>query len=275
MAIFDDLVEQYHPITDDARESAQREVMQKIALAGLNRGGFFEHAAFYGGTCLRIFHGSIRFSEDMDFSLIEKDSNVHIENYFQPIVDEFRAIGMPVEIAKKDKKAFGRVEPAFLKEDTEAYDIKFQTRKMLKVKIELDTNPPLQFSTEQRLLMQPYSFSVRIFTLPDLYAGKMHALVYRAWQRRIKGRDWYDFEWYVRNGIALDFNHLQARIKEFSGEDLNQDQFMEQLRNKLATSDIDNVKQDVLPYISHEQRRELDFWSNDYFLQLADMIKFG
>lgn len=275
MAIFDDLVEQYHPITDDARESAQREVMQKIALAGLNRGGFFEHAAFYGGTCLRIFHGLNRFSEDMDFSLIEKDSNVHIENYFQPIVDEFRAIGMPVEIAKKDKKAFGRVESAFLKEDTEAYDIKFQTRKMLKVKIELDTNPPLQFSTEQRLLMQPYSFSVRIFTLPDLYAGKMHALVYRAWQRRIKGRDWYDFEWYVRNGIALDFNHLQARIKEFSGEDLNQDQFMEQLRNKLATSDIDNVKQDVLPYISHKQRRELDFWSNDYFLQLADMIKFG
>ena len=274
MAIFDDLVEQYHPMTDDARESAQREVMQKIALAGLNRGGFFEHAAFYGGTCLRIFHGLNRFSEDMDFSLIEKDSNIHIENYFQPIVDEFRSIGMPVEIVKKDKKAFGRVESAFLKEDTEAYDIKFQTRKMLKVKIELDTNPPLQFSTEQRLLMQPYSFSVRIFTLADLYAGKMHALVYRAWQRRIKGRDWYDFEWYVRNGIALDFNHLQARIKEFSGEDVNRDQFMQQLRNKLATSDIDNVKQDVLPYISHEQRRELDIWSNDYFLQLAEMIKF-
>lgn len=274
MAIFDDLVEQYHPMTDDARESAQREVMQKIALAGLNRGGFFEHAAFYGGTCLRIFHGLNRFSEDMDFSLIEKDSNIHIENYFQPIVDEFRSIGMPVEIVKKDKKAFGRVESAFLKEDTEAYDIKFQTRMMLKVKIELDTNPPLQFSTEQRLLMQPYSFSVRIFTLPDLYAGKMHALVYRAWQRRIKGRDWYDFEWYVRNDIALDFNHLQARIKEFSGEDVNRDQFMQQLRNKLATSDIDNVKQDVLPYISHEQRRELDFWSNNYFLQLADMIKF-
>lgn len=274
MAIFDDLVEQYHPMTDDARESAQREVMQKIALAGLNRGGFFEHAAFYGDTCLRIFHGLNRFSEDMDFSLIEKDSNIHIENYFQPIVDEFRSIGMPVEIVKKDKKAFGRVESAFLKEDTEAYDIKFQTRKMLKVKIELDTNPPLQFSTEQRLLMQPYSFSVRIFTLADLYAGKMHALVYRAWQRRIKGRDWYDFEWYVRNGIALDFNHLQARIKEFSGEDVNRDQFMQQLRNKLATSDIDNVKQDVLPYISHEQRRELDFWSNNYFLQLADMIKF-
>lgn len=274
MAIFDDLVEQYHPMTDEARDSAQREVMQKIALAGLNRGGFFEHAAFYGGTCLRIFHGLHRFSEDMDFSLTEKNDQIHIENYFQPIVDEFRSIGMHVEIVKKDKKTFGRVESAFLKEDTEVYDIKFQTRKMLKVKIELDTNPPLQFSTEQRLLMQPYSFSVRIFTLPDLYAGKMHALVYRAWQRRIKGRDWYDFEWYVRNGVALDFNHLQARIKEFSGEDVSREQFMEQLRDKIATSDIENVKQDVLPYISKQQQRELDIWSNDYFLQLADMIKF-
>lgn len=274
MAIFDDLVEQYHPMTDEARDSAQREVMQKIALAGLNRGGFFEHAAFYGGTCLRIFHGLHRFSEDMDFSLTEKNDQIHIENYFQPIVDEFRSIGMHVEIVKKDKKTFGRVESVFLKEDTEVYDIKFQTRKMLKVKIELDTNPPLQFSTEQRLLMQPYSFSVRIFTLPDLYAGKMHALVYRAWQRRIKGRDWYDFEWYVRNGVALDFNHLQARIKEFSGEDVSREQFMEQLRDKIATSDIENVKQDVLPYISKQQQRELDIWSNDYFLQLADMIKF-
>lgn len=272
MAIFDDLVEQYHPITDDARESAQREVMQKIALAGLNRGGFFEHAAFYGGTCLRIFHGLNRFSEDMDFSLIEKDSNVHIENYFQPIVDEFRAIGMPVEIAKKDKKAFGRVESAFLKEDTEAYDIKFQTRKMLKVKIELDTNPPLQFSTEQRLLMQPYSFSVRIFTLPDLYAGKMHALVYRAWQRRIKGRDWYDFEWYIRHRIPLDFGHLQIRAKEFNGLELTQELFLEKLRERLATADIDKVKQDVEPFII--DKHELDIWSNDYFLQLADMIRF-
>lgn len=114
----------------------------------------------------------------------------------------------------------------------------------------------------------------RCFTLPDLYAGKMHALVYRAWQRRIKGRDWYDFEWYVRNGIVLDWTHLQTRIKEFSGEEITREQFMEQLRDKLSTSDIENVKQDVIPYISQQQNSELDIWSNDYFLQLADMIRF-
>lgn len=272
MSIFDEMVERYHPQNDAERTSVQREVMQKIALAGLNRGGFFDHAAFYGGTCLRIFHGLKRYSEEMDFSLTEKNDQIHIENYFQAIVDEFKTVGMPVEIVKKDKKFFGRVESAFLKEDTEAYDIKFQTRKMMKVKIELDTNPPLCFSTEQKLIMQPYSFTVRCFTLPDLYAGKMHALVYRAWQRRIKGRDWYDFEWYVRNRVPLDFKHLQERIREFSGNEVNKEEFMTALCEKFANTDINLVKQDVLSYIENDT--ELDIWSNEYFLQLADMIIF-
>ncbi len=130
------------------------------------------------------------------------------------------------------------------------------------------------FNTELKLLMKPHSFMTRCFALPDLYAGKMHALVYRTWQRHIKGRDWYDFEWYVRNNIPLDFKHLQARIKEFSGEDVSKGQFMELLRVKLGSADINNVKHDVLPYISQQQAKELDIWSNDYFLQLADMIKF-
>ncbi len=257
-----------------ATPNAEQEVCQKIALSGLKRGGFFDHAAFYGGTCLRLFHGLQRFSEDMDFSLTEKRDDIHLENYFDAIREEFKLAGFEVEITRKEKMAFGRVESAFLKENTEAYDIKFQTRKMVKVKIELDTDPPLLFHTEQKMLMQPHSFMVRCFTLPCLYAGKMQALVYRNWQRRIKGRDWYDFEWYVRYNVPLDFNHLQSRVKEFSGIDISREEFMKQLRDKLATADIDNVKQDVLPYIGLHQRPELDIWSNDYFLQLADMIRF-
>ncbi len=266
------MVERYHPQNQNDIVSAQREAMQKIALSGLQRGGFFEHAAFYGGTCLRIFHNLPRFSEDMDFSLIEKNDTIHIENYFQPIVDEFKAAGMPVEIEKKDKKIFGRVESAFLKEDTEAYEIKFQTRKMMKVKIELDTDPPLCFDTEEKMLMEPHSFSVRCFTLPDLFAGKMHALVYRAWQRRIKGRDWYDFEWYVRNNVKLDYRHLQERIQEFSGRTISKEEFMNELRDKLTSSNIEQVKNDVIPFMDNPQ--ELKIWSNDYFLQLANMIVF-
>lgn len=270
---FDELVEGYRTQGDKELSNAQREVMQKVALAGLSRGGFFKHAAFYGGTCLRIFHKLRRYSEDMDFSLIKKDDTIHIENFFQPIVDEFKAIGMPVEIVKKDKKTFGRVESAFLKENTETYDIKFQTRKTLKVKIELDTVPPLHFSTEQKLLFEPYSFSVNCFVLPDLFAGKMHALVYRSWQRRIKGRDWYDFEWYVRHRVPLDFRHLSERIREFNGSDISKEMFLQQLREKLGNTDINLVKQDVLPYV--DDAHELDIWSNDYFLQIADMVEFA
>lgn len=272
MTIFETMLAQYKQEHGTATPNAAHEVMQQIALAGLHRGGFFDHAAFYGGTCLRLFHQLPRFSEDMDFSLVEKRDDIHLENYFPAIVMEFQMCGLDVTITKKEKKAFGRVESAFLKENTEAYEIKFQTKKTVKVKIELDTDPPLQFNTEQKLLLYPYSFVTRCFTLPDLYAGKMHALVYRAWQRRIKGRDWYDFEWYVRNGIPLDFNHLQVRIKEFSGEYVDKETFMCHLRDRLSSADIEMVKMDVLDFISDSH--ELDIWSNDYFLQLADRIKF-
>ncbi len=258
-----------------ATTNAEQEVCQKIALAGLHRGGFFDHAAFYGGTCLRLFHGLPRFSEDMDFSLTEKRDDIHLENYFDAIRDEFHIAGFDVTITKKEKKAFGKVESAFLKENTEVYDIKFQTKKTVKVKIELDTDPPLLFNTEQKLLTLPYSFMVRCFTLPDLYAGKMHAFVFRAWQRRIKGRDWFDFEWYVRYGVPLGFKHLQERIREFSGNDVSIEEFITLLRNKISETDIENVKQDVIPYIDSSQLRSLDIWSNDYFLQLADMMKIG
>ena len=257
----------------NATTNAEQEVCQKIALAGLHRGGFFDHAAFYDGTCLRLFHGLPRFSEDMDFSLTEKRDDIHLENYFDAIREEFHLAGFDVTITKKEKKAFGKVESAFLKENTEAYDIKFQTKKTVKVKIELDTDPPLLFNTEQKLLSQPYSFLVRCFTLPDLFAGKMLALVYRTWQRRIKGRDWFDFEWYVRYGVPLDFKHLQERIRELSGKIVSLEEFKAQLRTKIAETNIDNVKQDVIPYIDPSQLRALDIWSNDYFLQLADMMK--
>jgi len=146
---------------------------------GLYNGGFFDVAAFYGGTCLRIFHGLQRFSEDMDFSLLAPDDKFDFTKYFQPIIDEFAIVGREVEIKKKDKKSFGKVESAFLKDNTDVYDLSFQTDKSIKIKIEVDTQPPLNFRTEQKLLLQPHSFMTRCFTLPDLFAGKMHALVYR------------------------------------------------------------------------------------------------
>lgn len=269
--IFDNMLSRYELATEQQKRNAIFEVNQQIILAGLYAGGFFESAAFYGGTCLRIFHGLQRFSEDMDFSLLAPDENFDFSKYFQPIVDAFALVDREVEITKKDKKSFGKVESAFLKDNTDVYDVTFQTEKSIKIKIEVDTCPPLNFTTEQKLLLQPHSFMTRCFTLPDLFAGKMHALVYRAWKNRVKGRDWYDFEWYVRNGVALDFAHLAERCKQFNSEDITPESFKAKLIERLSTADIKQVKEDVLPFVRNP--KELDIWSNDYFVQLAEMVR--
>jgi predicted nucleotidyltransferase component of viral defense system len=270
--IFEQMIEQHTIEGDNDRKNALYEVMQQVVLSGLYRGGFFKEAAFYGGTCLRIFHGLRRYSEDMDFSLLEKNPDFTLETYFPAIIEEARLLGRTVTITKKDKRTFGKVESAFLKDNTDVYNLTFQTEKTLKIKIEVDTNPPLEFATEQKLLMLPFSFTTRCFTLPDLYAGKMHALTFRAWKNRIKGRDWYDFEWYVRHNVPLDFTHLQERVRQFNHEEVRKEAFLDKLKERLATSDINQVKTDVMPFLRNP--KELDIWSNDYFLQLAQMIKF-
>ena len=269
--IYDSMLSRYDLTTEQNKRNAIFEVDQQVILAGLYSGGFFESAAFYGGTCLRLFHGLQRFSEDMDFSLLAQDDAFDFSKYFQPIVDAFALVGREVEIKKKDKKNFGKVESAFLKDNTDVYDVIFQTEKSIKIKIEVDTCPPLNFKTEQKLLLQPYSFMTRCFTLPDLFAGKMHALVYRAWKNRVKGRDWYDFEWYVRHNVHLDFVHLAERCKQFNDEDITLEQFKEKLKERLSTADIKQVKEDVLPFVRNP--KELDIWSNDYFVQLAEMMR--
>ena len=270
--IYDNMLSAYDMATEQQRRNAIFEVNQQVILAGLYNGGFFDVAAFYGGTCLRIFHGLQRFSEDMDFSLLAPDEKFDFTKFFQPIIDEFAIVGREVEIKKKDKKGFGKVESAFLKDNTDVYDVSFQADKSIKIKIEVDTQPPLNFSTEQKLLLQPHSFMTRCFTLPDLFAGKMHALVYRGWKNRVKGRDWYDFEWYVRHNVPLDFAHLAERVRQFNNAEIGQAEFMVQLKNRLASANINQVKSDVLPFVRNP--KELDIWSNDYFVQLADMMKF-
>lgn len=270
--IFNQMLSAYDLTTEQQKRNAIFEVNQQIILAGLYNGGFFNEAAFYGGTCLRIFHGLQRFSEDMDFSLLAPNEDFDFTKYFQPIIDQFALVDRNVEIKKKDKKNFGKVESAFLKDNTDVYDITFQTEKSIKIKIEVDTQPPMSFHTEQKLLLLPESFMTRCFTLPCLYAGKMHALVYRAWKKRVKGRDWYDFEWYVRHNVPLNFTHLHERALQFNNEDITKESFLEKLNEHLATTDINQVKADVLPFIRNP--KEMAIWSNDYFLQLARMIKF-
>ena len=273
--IIETMLSSYEIHTKEDRTNALHEVMQQIILAGLYRGGFFDKAAFYGGTCLRVFHGMQRFSEDMDFSLLQKDETFRLENYFDAITAEFQAVGREVTITKKEKKTLKNVESAFLKDTTETYNLQFATERNVKIKIEVDTQPPTGFATEYKLLMLPFSFMVRCYTLPNLYAGKMHALLFRNWKNRVKGRDWYDFEWYVRHNVPLNFEHLQQRVKQINAiaeNDFPVEDFKNLLKERILKTDINAVKNDVRPFIKNHT--EMDIWSAEYFLQLVDMISF-
>lgn len=276
MTVVEQMLQRYALNTHEDRAHALREVMQEIALAGLNRGGFFEKAAFYGGTCLRIFHGLPRFSEDLDFSLLKPDASFSFEPYFKTLREEFSAFGFEVEIAEKQKTATTDIASAFLKKSSSIYDLQVTGQKAMKIKFEVDTDPPLGFATEEKLLIQPYSFYVKCFSLPDLFAGKMHALLFRKWKNRVKGRDWFDFEWYVRRGCQFNLAHFCERARQ-SGDlesvTLQSAEFVAVLQARIRTLDVDSARQDVVRFV--KDSAALNIWSHDYFLQLGAMVKFA
>lgn len=275
--MIEQMLQRYIIEDDNDKYNALREIMQEIALAGLYRGGFFKKAAFYGGTALRIFYKLDRYSEDLDFSLLESNDNFSLEPYFKNIVDEFEAAGIKIEISKKEKSIESNIESAFLKNDTSIHILSLKSNtinKPIKIKFEVDKLPPLGFETEEKLLLQPFSFFVKCFTVENLYAGKVHALLFRSWKQRVKGRDWYDFEWYVRNNYKLNLNHLTIRARE-SGDLGNDESFtieslQKLLLEKISNLDIEAAKLDIQRFIKDD--KALEIWSRDYFKLLANKI---
>lgn len=270
MTVLQQMLEKYDTTTSDGVVNGLREVMQEVALAGLYRGGFFDKAAFYGGTCLRIFYGLPRFSEDLDFSLLAPDADFSLEPYFKAVKDEFSALGLDVEISAKKKTVSTGIESAFLKSDTRLFSLAVHADKMVKIKFEVDTQPPLDFATEEKLLMQPFSFYVKCFSLPDLFAGKMHALLYRNWKSRVKGRDWFDFEWYVRNGILMNLSHFNVRARQsghLQEERLSGQEFRNLLERRIDSLDVAAAESDVLRFVKDVE--SLKIWSREYFKDLA------
>ena len=271
MTIFETMLAQREVCSQQDELLAIREIVQQITLAGLARCGFFKHAAFYGGTCLRIFHGLPRFSEDMDFSLLSPDKDFQLENYFDGIHDIFRSMGLNIELSRKQKRHVSAIQSAFLKSDTTQYDLRLERGRLIKVKLEVDTSPPLRFDTEWNELSLPETFPVRCFTLPCLFAGKLHALIYRAWGHRVKGRDWYDFEWYVKNNVPLHFKHFTERARNIGDNaPANAEQMLSELRERIQKVHISDVKLDVEPFI--KDYHSMDAWSTAYFMDLAQQM---
>ena len=276
-------MDSYAPKTVQETEQALREIMQEITLAGLYRSNFFKEAAFYGGTALRIFHGLNRFSEDLDFSLLEKNSAFELAPYLEGVKNEFSALGMHVTFIQKSKAATSAIDSAFLKSETLWGELLVETnlpqfslsqKPSIKIKLEVDTQPPLLFETENKLLIKPFSFYVNCFMLPYLFAGKMHALLFRKWKERVKGRDWYDLDWYIKKGVPVNLEHLAERAREsgdWSEPSLTKEQLHQLLIQRIRSVDMNRVKEDVIRFIPNPQ--ELDIWTPNYFEQLIGYLK--
>lgn len=270
----------YNCKTDVEEQQAIREITQEVVLAALGRGDFFKHALFQGGTCLRIFYGLNRFSEDMDFILREATADFQLKDHIKHLTDELAAYGYNIEITDRGK-ADATVKKAFLKDDSlgKVIDLRHanQTGPMTKIriKLEVDTNPPVGSGYELKYLDFPFISSVAVQDRPSLFAGKIHALLCREY---IKGRDWYDFIWYTGNRTAINYDFLTSAINQlgpWQDQSITVDKawLSSELERKIASMNWKQAAEDVRRFLRVEEQTSLDLWSKELFLGQLDKLE--
>jgi len=205
--------------------------------------------------------------------LLTRDDDFSLTHYFSALEEEFNALGIEVVISQKNKTKQTQIESAFLKNTTQIFDIALQGSQTIKIKFEVDTSPPLHFETQEKLLLEPLSFYVKCFSIDSLFAGKMHALLFRKWGNRVKGRDWFDFEWYVRKRACLNLAHFNQRALESGDIKLAVDEegFKKLLKHRISTVDFKNARLDVERFIPDSN--VLNIWSADYFLAVSEKVR--
>lgn len=266
------------------KKNAMKEVMQEIILCGLSRAGFFNKAAFYGGTALRIFYDLDRFSEDMDFSLME-DIEFNIADYFSVLEKEARAFGLHVKIEEKEKTKESNIQSAFLKGSTKEHLLLFYSaepefesvpkNEIIKIKFEIDVNPPKYASFERKYRLHPVPYEVNLYDEPSLFAGKLHAVIGRSWKNRIKGRDLYDYVFYLSKGIKVNRNHLRERLIQSGHIDTQSEctlaEIKQMLYERFDAIDFEQAKEDVEPFIRDSAM--LNLWCADFFKQITNGLQ--
>jgi predicted nucleotidyltransferase component of viral defense system len=263
---------------------ALREIIQEIALLGLWRSKFFERAALYGGTALRVLYGMDRYSEDLDFSLLKHSSDFDISLYSEALKKEVQSFGFDATVTKKEKRISTPIQSAILKIGllwhlkeigaTDELVRQFPSRQVLKVRIDIDTAPTQGFETEIRFLLQPIPFSVKTFVLSDMFASKMHAILCRRWKSRVKGRDWYDLVWFAANHPRLNLVHLEMRMSQGGhlkkGERLTQEHFIGLISKAIEGLDVNQARKEVEPFAINPEA--LKVWSKEFFYDVSRRI---
>ncbi len=267
------------------KENAIKEVVQEIILCGLSRSGFFQPAAFYGGTALRIFYGLDRFSEDLDFSLKSPDADFDLSSYLPTLEKEVRAYGLNFTTEIKEKTVDSAVKSAFMKGNTREHILMFYAddpimpfiapTKLIKVKFEVDTNPPEYASFERKYRLLPIPYEISLYDMPSLFAGKIHAVICRSWKNRVKGRDLYDYVFYISRGTSVNLQHLKARLAQSGFIDGDRAISIEDVQNMLndrfGQIDYEQAKEDVMPFIKN--KNTLDLWGTDFFSSITKALR--
>ena len=272
----DQMLNRYELNTVHDHENALKEIIQEIVLLGLWRSKFYEKAVFYGGSALRILHKLDRFSEDLDFSLIQPEKTFDIKIYLGAVKSELELWGFKVSAKEKNKKSKSTIDSAFIKANTLVHllkiDSNLKTHKnaVMKIKFEIDQDPATGFSSDLKYHLHPIPFTIKTMTLPSLFAGKMHALLCRTIRTNIKGRDWYDLIWFVKNNIPCDLHYLKNKMLQTGhidfSEALTKEKFVEMISKKSKEIDFSMAKNDVEPFLKNSrQKDELSLWSDDFF----------
>jgi len=283
----EELFDNYRQRNNGSVQQTIAELIQQIALLGLSRTDFFSKAAFYGGTALRIVHGLDRFSEDLDFSLINPLAGFSLSEYLDVLRDELAAFGFTAEITLREKRGRTSIESAFIKTNSRQILVEtfpdpelarlMHAEEAVKVKLEIDIDPPPAAGFEVRYIDDPTPFSIRMYDPPSLFAGKMAAVLARSWANRVKGRDWYDLIFFTRKNIPLNLRHLEARLRQvnlYSGDErLTMTIFAALLSERISSVDFTQAKKDIERFI--RDPRELDVWSKDFFLHIAKKIRYS
>ena len=282
--IIEQMLLQHESETLQDKKNSIKEIVQEIILCGLSRAGFFEKAAFYGGTALRIFHGLDRFSEDLDFSLMVSDPDFRLEDYLSVLKKELQAYGFHFQAEAKTKSNDSAVQSAFVKWNTRehillCYADEHLARtvvgsELIKVKFEVDTMPPPYASFEQKYRLQPIPYEINLYDMPSLFAGKMHAVICRAWKSRVKGRDLYDDVFYLAGKTPVNLKHLNARLVdsgyEGAHDNMSLDEIKQILYRRFDSIDYAQAKRDVLPFVRNPAA--LDVWSKEFFQSITNEL---
>lgn len=246
--------------TYEEKFNSLREFCQLLTLKTLDELGGFKHIAFVGGTALRILYDLNRFSEDLDFCLIGKE-NYSFLDLMTAIEKSLQLYNLDITIKSKERTG---VASAFIKFNSVLNDLNLSPYKdkRLMIKFEVDQRPPREYHTQLSVINDEFLIGINHFDLASLFAGKLHAVLC---SKYTKGRDFYDLVWYLSKRVVPNFEFLNNAIMQTENEDRNitVENFANILQDKIATTNFDQVKSDVLPFLRDQS--ELRFFNKAYF----------